>query len=253
MTFVHSFMASFRSKILKIVNSRGYDIYRTNWFDEHSELIKLVEPYTMTSRSSVVALLEAVKYVVKNDVEGSIVECGVWKGGSMMAVAKILLDMNISNRDLYLFDTYEGMIKPTDKDVGIKENLDAAKIFEREKTGEDTSNWVRATLEEVKKAVYSIGYDKDKIHFIKGKVEKTLPEHSIKSISILRLDTDWYESTKHELVHLFPLLSHGGVLIIDDYDAWHGARKAVDEYILQNKVPILLNKIPSGGRIGIKI
>ena len=107
-------------------------------------------------------------------------------------------------------------------------------------------------LDDVKSNIFSVGYEKTKIHFIKGKVEDTLPTDKIKNISILRLDTDWYESTKHELIHLFPKISKGGVLIIDDYGFWEGARKAVDEYISENNIQILLNRIDNTGRIAIK-
>ena len=90
-------------------------------------------------------------------------------------------------------------------------------------------------------------------NFIKGKVENTLPEYAPKQIALLRLDTDWYESTKHELIHLFPRLVSGGVLIIDDYGYWIGAKKAVDEYFSQTKTKILLNRIDQTGRIAVKI
>jgi len=115
------------------------------------------------------------------------------------------------------------------------------------------SHWTEVSLEEVKNNISSIGYDKKKIHFIKGKVEETLPKNNPEKISILRLDTDFYASTLHELNHLFPLLSVGGVLIIDDYDWWQGQRKAIDEYFSKNKIKILLNKIDQSARIGVKI
>ncbi len=98
----------------------------------------------------------------------------------------------------------------------------------------------------------STGYPKEKIHLIKGKVEDTIPENIPKEIALLRLDTDWYESTKHELIHLFPLLKPNGILIIDDYGHWEGARKAVDEYISDNNIHILLNRIDYSGRISVK-
>ena len=84
-------------------------------------------------------------------------------------------------------------------------------------------------------------------------MEETIPTHIPHAISLLRLDTDWYESTKHELTHLFPLLSPGGVIIIDDYGHWQGAKKAVDEYFEENKIKILLNRIDYTGRIGVKL
>ena len=84
----------------------------------------------------------------------------------------------------------------------------------------------------------STGYPPDRVRYVKGPVERTIPDRLPGGpIALLRLDTDWYESTRHELLHLFPLLSPGGVLIIDDYGHWSGARKAVDEYLGGLAVP----------------
>jgi O-methyltransferase len=108
-------------------------------------------------------------------------------------------------------------------------------------------------LDIVMEAIESTAYPSEKVHYIKGMVEQTIPEFVPKKIALLRLDTDWYESTKHELEHLFPRLSKGGVLIIDDYGHWQGARKAVEEYLKKNDVKILLNRIDYTGRMGVKI
>lgn len=237
----------------KIANTFGLEIFRYDPLDKYVELINFVKPFTMTSNSSLISLIDAVEYTVNNNIQGSIVECGVWKGGSMMAVAKTLLSMNANDRDLYLFDTFTGMTRPSKVDVGVGTDEKAVDIFNKEKTGEDTSNWIRASINEVKKNFINLGYNQKKIHFVEGKVEETIPKNSPNKISLLRLDTDWYESTKHELIHLFPKLSKGGIIIIDDYDDWEGCRKAVDEYIINEKIPLLLVKIPNGGRIGIKI
>jgi len=219
---------------------------------EDIEIINKVKPFTMTTPVRVVALLEAVRYVIKNGITGSIVECGVWQGGSIMATAIKLKKMNSIDKDLFLFDTFEGMPKPTNVDIDYT-GVPAHEEFERLKINNHSSNWARVPLEEVKKAVYSTGYPKEKIHFVKGKVENTLPANAPNSISILRLDTDFYESTIHELFHLFPRLSPGGVLIIDDYGYFKGAQKAVDEYFKKNKIPLLLNRIDFSGRIAIKL
>jgi len=237
----------------KIMKKIGFEIHRTVNYENYNDIIRLVTPYTQTSPSSIISLVDAVKYVIKNKIPGSIVECGVWRGGSMMAVAKTLLDLNQLERELYLFDTFEGMTKPTDFDREIRTNKKASQRFDKEKTSDDSSKWDMASIEDVKKVVYSVGYSKNKIHFIKGKVEDTIPDNAPDVISLLRLDTDWYESTFHELVHLFPRLSNGGVIIVDDYDYWRGSKKAVDEYISLNNVSLLLNRIHLGGRIGIKI
>ena len=237
-----------------IIMKFGYEkSVSINNIKNYEDVIRLVKPYTMTGISSIVALVDVVKYVCNNKIPGSIIECGVWKGGSMMAVAKTLLDLKQSDRDLYLFDTFEGMTKPTDYDQKMHATEKAIVKFGKEKISEDSSSWCRSPLDDVKKAVYSVGYDKKKIHFIKGKVEDTIPEKAPEEISLLRLDTDWYESTRHELEHLFPHISKGGVILIDDYDTWKGVKKAVDEYISNNKVPLFLNRIFKGGRIGVKI
>lgn len=215
------------------------------------EIYKAVKPYTMTSPERVNALIDAVNYIIKNKIEGAMVECGVWKGGSTMAMALTLKNLGTENREIFLYDTFSGMTAPSDMDVSIN-GTTAHDEFTKTKTSEDSSNWCLSTLEEVKKNVYSTGYTKEKIHFIEGKVEDTIPNNMPTEIALLRLDTDWYESTKHELTYLFPRLSKNGVLIIDDYGHWEGAKKAVDEYIADQNVRILLNRIDYTGRIAIK-
>lgn len=249
--------------IKKIIQNSGYDIRKKGSFDSPPkfpldftendiEIIKKVKPFTLTSNERIYALLQATKYVIDNNIPGDIIECGVWRGGSMMAVALKLLKEKKFEKDLYLFDTYEGMSKPTDLDVSF-EGKKADNQFEEYKKNEDSADWCFASLDEVKQNIMNTGYNTEKLHFIKGKVENTLPEYVPKQISLLRLDTDWYESTKHELTHLFPRLVSGGVLILDDYGYWAGAKKAVDEYFAQNKTQILLNRIDQTGRIAIKI
>jgi hypothetical protein len=206
----------------------------------------------MTSPERVFAVLDAVRYVLKNRLEGSIVECGVWRGGTMMAVAHLLRMHNSFDRDLYLFDTFEGMPLPADVDTDFR-GRKAKSEFLTKKRNSDSSDWCYAPLSEVQANLESVGYSKSKVHYVTGKVEDTVPDQAPETISILRLDTDWYESTKHELVHFYPRLVRGGVLIIDDYGHWHGARKAVDEYFALNEVPILLNRIDYSGRIAIKL
>lgn len=100
----------------------------------------------------------------------------------------------------------------------------------------------------------STGYPPEGIVFVKGKVEDTLSDRVPERIALLRLDTDWYESTRCELKHLFPRLVQGGVLVLDDYAWWSGSRKAADEYFRDNGIRILLNRIDScGARLGLKL
>ncbi len=217
-----------------------------------TDLYARCAPFTMTSRERLYALHAACLHVLDAGLEGAVVECGVWKGGSAMMMAASLKHRGITDRDLYLFDTFEGMSKPEDVDRTFT-GESAQGTFEERATAEDASDWCRSPLEEVMQNMRATGYPGDRIHLIKGKVEDTLPSSMPEQpIALLRLDTDWYSSTRHELVQLFPKLVHGGVLIIDDFGHWEGARKAVLEYFSEQNVHMLLNRIDYTGRIGIK-
>jgi len=215
--------------------------------NDEADIIRDVRPWTMTSAERIYALIQAVRYVSASGIAGAIVECGVWKGGSMAAVARALLQMQDVSRDLYLFDTFEGMTEPTANDVDYS-GKEASDVLVEDigfRCGD-------APLERVKEVLYATGYPGEKIHFAQGKVEETIPAAAPDPISLLRLDTDWYASTRHELIHLFPRLSQAGVIIIDDYGHWRGSRQACDEYFTQNRIPILLNRIDYTGRIALK-
>ncbi len=202
-----------------------------------------VAQYTLAGPERTVSLMRAVRYLVKNDIAGDVVECGVWKGGSMMAVARTLLRLKATRR-LWLYDTFEGFSPPTAADVSTC-GLSAQKDFE--------SDYFRVGVEAVRQAVLGTGYDASLVQFVKGKVEDTIPGQAPEQIALLRLDTDWYESTRHELEHLFPRLVRGGVLIVDDYGHWQGARKATDEYLEANKIPMYLGRIDFSARFGVKL
>src|SRR5262249_52452971 len=119
--------------------------------------------------------------------------------------------------------------------------------------GDFASDYYRVPLEAVRRVMLGTGYDERKLVFVKGKVEDTVPGQAPAQIALLRLDTDWYESTRHELAHLFPRPAPGGVLIIDDYGHWQGARKAADEYFEAQRIAILLNRIDFSARIAVKL
>jgi hypothetical protein len=98
------------------------------------------------------------------------------------------------------------------------------------------------------------GYPQDRLHFVEGPVEETIPEHVAEQLSLLRLDTDWYESTRHEMLHLYPRLTAGGVLIIDDYGHWNGSRLAIDEYFASGAAPpLMLARVDYSCRVAVKI
>ena len=245
--------------IRKQLNKKGYDIIKLNklkqwpvdFDDSHKQIIEKVQPYTMTEQERIFGLIEAVRYLTKNKIKGDIIECGVWRGGSMLAIADVLMEMNDTDHNLYLFDTFEGMPPPSENDISYT-NRTADELLLPDVDKTEDLIWAYSSLNAVKKTMSLTNFPQTKIHYIKGKVEETLPLDSIGNICLLRLDTDWYESTKHELIHLYPKLIKGGVLIIDDYGFWKGARKAVDEYFTENNIPILLNRLDATGRIAIK-
>jgi len=217
--------------------------------DADAELWRRIVPYTMTTPGKVHALARAVEYVVARRIPGAFVECGVWRGGSMMAVALTLLRLGVTDRDLYLFDTFEGMPEPGEEDVkqGGEPASDVLARLDR-----SSAHWAIASIDEVREALFSVGYPRERIHLVRGKVEETLPDEAPDDVALLRLDTDWYASTRHELVHLYPRLAPGGVLIIDDYAYWRGARKAVDEYVRENEPTLFLIRIDHGARVALK-
>jgi len=234
-------------------NKRSEDLNFPSDFEEfHKNIFNKVKGYTMTSSERIFGLIEAVKYISKYTIDGDVVECGVWKGGSMMAIAETLLLMKDASRNLYLYDTFEGMPAPTSEDKNFKDQRADILLKKEESFKDNSSVWAYSTLDEVKRAMHLTSYNSSLIHYIKGKVEDTIPKTIPNKIALLRLDTDWYESTKHELIQLFPLLVSGGVLIIDDYGFWKGARKAVDEYFAENNVRVLLNRMDETGRIAVK-
>lgn len=221
-------------------------------FDELTrEVYMTVAPFTMTSAERIAALVETVRYVVANGIKGDFVECGVWRGGSSMAVAMVLKELGDTSRELYLYDTYEGMSAPTEEDTDVF-GRSAQPKFEDRKLGDDSSEWCRSPIEEVTRNIKSTGYPEDRIHLIKGKVEDTIPTHMpAGDLAILRLDTDWYSSTRHELLHLYPRLVSKGVMILDDYGHWEGVRRAVDEYFEAEKLRPLMNRIDYTARLVI--
>jgi O-methyltransferase len=213
------------------------------------QIVSRVEPFTMTSLERRASLLGAVDHVARHGIVGDIVECGVWRGGSMMAVALALMARGDTSRDLYLYDTFEGMSEPTDADRSVT-GESAQEQLERTARGEGV--WCEAGLEDVQANLRSTGYPVARIHLVKGKVEATIPGTVPQRIALLRLDTDWYESTRHELRHLYPLLSRNGVLIIDDYGHWQGARRAVDEYFADSAEPVFLHRVDYTARLLVK-
>ncbi|MGI5199564.1 TylF/MycF/NovP-related O-methyltransferase [Streptomyces sp. CA-288835] len=222
--------------------------FPADYDDTAKDIIRAVSPYTMTSPERLNALILATRYVSRHSIAGDIVECGVWRGGSMQAAARTLLGLHDTERHLYLFDTFEGMPAPTDKDLR-RDGETAADLLARQDRSRPI--WAVATLEDVKEGFDGIPYPGDRVHFVQGLVEDTIPAEAPERISILRLDTDWYASTRHELEYLYPRLVSGGVLLIDDYGWWQGSKAAVDEFLEKTGARLLLLRMDEG-RIAVK-
>lgn len=240
----------FRSMIKGAIRRTGYELRRIpealpdepEWI---REIFRFVQPFTMTSAERIATLCHAIEYLDRNEIDGDVVECGVWRGGSMMAAA-LTIRRSRHWRTLHLYDTFEGMPEPGLDDVEYTGHS------AKERLAEDSMIRAKAALDEVRRNLASTAYPPDRLKFIIGKVEDTIPSSSPERIALLRLDTDWYESTKHELINLWPRLARNGVAIIDDYGHWMGARKAVDEFIAAARSPLFLNRIDYSGRLIVK-
>ena len=191
------------------------------------ELLKIAQKYSRTNVRRLWSLLQSMEYVFQNNIEGELVESGVWKGGNLILFKKFLDEKKVKKK-IYAYDTFEGQPEPGNFDykIGYFKKVFAKKIYNQKK------NWNKIELNNVKKNILSECGNIDNIIFIKGLVENTLNnvQNLPNKISILRLDTDFYESSKMELEILYPRLSYGGILIIDDYATWTGVKKAVDEF-----------------------
>jgi hypothetical protein len=218
--------------------------------EQHAAIWWRVKPFTMTSVERVVALCQSIAYLENHQISGDIVECGVWKGGSMMATALALLACESTQRQLFFYDTFNGMTEPAPVDIDWQGR--SARELIRQGTAEGEHVRAACSLADVKAVMLQTRYPWEKLRFVPGRVEKTIPQTVPDQIALLRLDTDWFESTHHELEHLYPRLAEGGVLIVDDYGHWQGAKKAVDTYFRDHGIDADLRTIDFTGRLLIK-
>lgn len=218
-------------------------------FDDHTRsVVELVRGHTLTSAERIGALVEATRYVCRANIPGAFVECGVWRGGSAMVMAATLLEAGIDDRDIFLYDTFTHMPEPGVEDVTFEG--EAAADFYDEASAAEAFRYV--PLDAVREAVLSTGYPSGRIHFVEGMVEDTIPSDAPDRVALCRLDTDWYGSTRHEMEHLWPRISPAGVLIVDDYGHFMGAKKAVDEYFAGHELEVFLHRIDFTGRLVLK-
>lgn len=209
-----------------------------------------VAPYTMTTQERVVNLEYAVRYIEAAGIPGDLVECGVGAGGSMMAAAWTLLELGSRERRIFLYDTYRGMAEPTAADVSVFGKPARRKYERKMKDGRCT--WHNYPLADVERNLALTDYPADRLVFVAGLVQDTLPANDCTSIALLRLDTNLYESTKCEMHYLWPKLAPGGVLLIDDYFRWLGQKRAVDEYLTAHGVSMLLVRLDDHSAMGVK-
>lgn len=235
---------------LELIRTDRSSITRT-FGPENAEIIRRVADFTATSPERVDSLVDAVSYLVAAEIPGAFVECGTWKGGSMMAIAYRLAALGVQDRELFLYDTFAGMPAPGEHDVDHAGR--PAHSAHAERNGDESgSDWYAEPLRAVRRNMQRTRYPEERIHYVEGRVEETIPGVVPDSIALLRLDTDWYESTRHELVHLYPRLASGGVLIVDDYGHWQGCRRATDEYFAENGIHLLMHRVDYTGVIAVK-
>lgn len=248
-------MISAKQAVRRVAGNLGYELRRRDAQYAGMDaafwpIYRATADYSAGSRERLYALYKAVEWVVKAKVAGVFVECGVLLGGSSMAAALSLLHYGDTSRDLWLYDTFTAAWHPTEKDISYL-GVDAGKEWESRRDQYIANP--PTSLARVQANMRQTGYPVERIHYVEGKVEETIPGAMPTEIAILRLDTDWYESTYHEMVHLFPLLTPRGVLLLDDYGHWKGVREAVDRYLAETGTTILLNRIDDAGVIGIKV
>lgn len=195
---------------------------------------------------------KATRYVVLNEIEGEFVESGVYQGTQCMFIALTLQCLGATKRAIYLYDTFEGMPQPGEMDLDLNKGMPAIEIWNK-KERDGIADWNYCTIDRVKELVLATGYGESHFVFVKGKVQDTLRQTRPDRIALLRLDTDFYESTKAEMNELFPRLSERGVFIVDGYGRWAGQSRAVDEYFATHGIEPLLLRVGFNDWVSIKI
>jgi predicted O-methyltransferase YrrM len=204
---------------------------------EFAKNYRLIRPYTSCSTARLRGLERAIKYAIDRQIPGDVVECGTALGGSAAFMGLTLNRLN-SNRQLWVFDTFEGLPPPTAADP----DYDRAKFW----TGK-----CRGELSEVENLFQQCGI-LERSRLIKGLFQDTLPVAEVEKIAVLHVDGDWYESVKSCLEHLYDRVSPGGVIQIDDYGHWAGARKAVTEFFQHRQIDPKLHYLDYTGRQFVK-
>lgn len=233
----------------------NFSVYRDDITPEEKAILVPGRVDLVGSTAAAVSLIRAVDYVIANNIPGDLIEAGVYLGANPDIMIRSLQHRGVSDRGVWLYDTYEGMPEPTKED----ESSNAASPTgspraDWQKAGGTAkgSNWMRGPLEVVTARINALGYPADRVHFVKGMVEDTIPAQAPAQIAILRIDTDFYSSYHHILNTLWDRVSPRGVVIFDDYGALDGAKKAVDDFAAQRNIGWFLNRIDPHVRLVIK-
>lgn len=224
--------------------------------DTFRRIRRAVIGHTMGRPVQGYAVYLAVKYLCSAGIEGAIVETGVWRGGNVALAAMTLLEMQDTSRELYLFDTFDwswpelSSVDTTHLEHSVEQR--SARLQARKNLPEERLDAELVSEARVLEFVYQTGYPQDKIIPCKGLVQDTIPAQAPDKIALLRLDTDLYESTYHELTNLYPRLVSGGILLVDDYPTEHGVIRAVEQYFDELGSRPFFSRIDIQGRIGVK-
>lgn len=206
-----------------------------------NNIFNKVKDLTLLQYERIECNIKSIDYIINNNIDGDIVEAGVYKGGSILSMILRLEERHILNRQIHLYDTFNGMTESSEYDIDLN-NIKAKDAID--------DYLCKCDLDSVKNNIKNnSAYPSNLIQYHVGDILKTkfIPE----KISILRLDTDWYESTKFELDNFFDKVSIGGVIMVDDYGHWNGCKKAVDEFLLKHP-EIEIEKIDYTGIIFYK-
>ncbi len=253
----------------KIINKAGFELTRKKHttkepvpVDLDKAFVDILSEFKFSKGVSPVlySTYKSIEYVVKNNIPGDLVECGVAQGTQVMMIAYALMKFGVTDRDIYLYDTFGGMTEPHpefDFKVGRNKTLlpgdpDSTRKYWDAKKGADFVDWCYCPLDKVKENVFSTGYPAERFKFVKGSVMDTLPKAKHQNIAFLRLDTDFYDSTKAELSYLYDFVPCGGVVTLDDYGAWDGCRKAADEFFQERKIFPMLHRTNVKERVFVK-
>lgn len=234
------------------------DIRRTN--PEFFEIYELARPFTLTSLPMCFALYQAAMHVISSGIQGGFVESGVGEGGSTLVAALTFARNGEAHRPLYLFDTFDWTWPtPVDADGLVDEPSSVHNASSVAGSAWRIASPRHSNFPSRKKAQLVVdricelsGYRSDLINPVVGDVRHAT-EAEVGPLSMMRLDTDLYESTKFELDYFYPHLVAGGVVIIDDYAKFAGPTRATHEWLTGGAAGnILLSRIESQGRMGVK-